>query len=100
MSDVPMPGYRHPSLPDIDPDKVDVHSVNYVKPQAIMATFEKPDQPITASLPIGILTLKKCCGPAPYVGRPFVYTWRALVADDGTNRAIGGEAQITYLPEW
>jgi hypothetical protein len=41
-----------------------------------------------------VLEKRKAWGPAPYVGRPFVYVWR--FATDQLGRAIAGEARIVY----
>jgi hypothetical protein len=43
------------------------------------------------------LTKQRCYGFAPYVGRPFIYTWFAAV--DELGRAIAGESTIEYLPD-
>jgi hypothetical protein len=42
------------------------------------------------------LRKERCAGSAPYVGRPFVYTW--TVATDDMGRAIATDAKIVYLP--
>lgn len=40
------------------------------------------------------MTKRKAYGPAPYVGRPFVYVWHVGV--DNLGRQIAGESQIVY----
>lgn len=46
----------------------------------------------------GYRTLEKhkAGGPAPYVGKPFMYTW--IVGIDDLGRAVATEAEIRYLP--
>jgi hypothetical protein len=44
-----------------------------------------------------LLTIRKAAGPAPYVGKPFAYTWK--VAVDSKDRWVAGSAEIVYLPE-
>lgn len=95
---VPMPGERHPSLPDIDPDDaVQYGMVEYLQPRPLQVSSD-PLELLDAPMQRGTMTLRRCSGPAPYVGRPFVYIWNVLVTDDGTNRAIGGRARIAYKP--
>jgi hypothetical protein len=43
-----------------------------------------------------ILHRQRCWGPAPYVGKPFVYMWNAAV--DELGRGIAGESRIEYIP--
>lgn len=46
-----------------------------------------------------VLTKSKAYGPAPYVGRPFIYTWP--VGTDQYGRMIAGDAKVTYtVDEW
>lgn len=54
-----------------------------------------PDVPITAA-PKGESLLRKriAIGPAPYVGRPFLYEW--YTATDQYGRSIAGESRIVY----
>jgi hypothetical protein len=42
------------------------------------------------------MTLIRCMawGPAPYVGRPFVYVWQ--FATDELGRAVAGDSYIFY----
>jgi hypothetical protein len=42
------------------------------------------------------LRKERAAGSAPYVGRPFAYTW--TVATDAMGRAIATDAKIMYLP--
>lgn len=44
-----------------------------------------------------VLDKRKAWGPAPYVGRPFVYAWQ--YATDQLGRAIAGESRIAYRDE-
>ena len=67
---------------------------------ASFASYTETEQPaITApSFKTIVLHRQKCWGPAPYVGKPFVYMWNAAV--DELGRGIAGESRIEYLPEW
>lgn len=47
-------------------------------------------------LKVRTLDVKRVTGPAPYVGKPFAYTWKAAVDDLG--RWVAGPAEIVYLP--
>lgn len=61
--------------------------------------FDSPrdDAPLPIP-PMQTITMCKhqAWGPAPYVGRPFVYVWTVGVDDVG--RAIAGESSIQYIP--
>ena len=58
-------------------------------------TFEAFEASLDMS--VHVLDLRTCWGPAPYVGRPFVYAWQ--VAVDELGRMVAGEAWRQYLPE-
>lgn len=64
---------------------------------ATRAQFAMFDEtaPIEPSRPPVVLTRRRAAGPAPYVGRPFVYTWD--VATDPWGRAVASEARIQYI---
>ena len=91
----PMPGERHPELPNIDPDSTRTSHVVW-------------NEPVVPVAPVGFMLMgdvefrqvvlyrQRVRGPAPFTGRPFMYEWDALVDDAG--RAIAGEARIVYLP--
>lgn len=54
---------------------------------------------LTADIPQRVrLTKQKAQGPAPYVGRPFVYGWST--ATDNLGRSIASDARVVYLEEW
>lgn len=54
------------------------------------------DAPITAGPREALLRKQIAVGPAPYVGRPFLYEWN--VATDQFGRSIAGESRIVYRP--
>ena len=56
------------------------------------ADIESPTQ--DATMNVLIMSRHRCVGPAPYVGRPFVYTWNVGV--DNLGRCIAGESRIVY----
>jgi len=61
------------------------------------AMFTEVESPVAApSFKTRLLHRQTCRGPAPYVGRPFVYEWFAAV--DELGRAIAGESHIEYIP--
>lgn len=99
MTKPPMPNTRHPSLPDLDVDAMMerrsrgpiVYMTSEPRPAWDPAVFYTDP-------PRSLLEWRRCGGPAPYVGRAFVYIWDCLVETDGTNRAIAGSARIEYLP--
>jgi hypothetical protein len=66
-----------------------------------LAAFREPmcEFPIDAETGFEVRTLRihRAVGPAPYVGRPFVYTWE--VAVDDFTRWVAGPARIQYLPD-
>lgn len=80
-----MPGYRHPSLPDVDPDLVDLEVL-------------KVPIPTRGGMAVTKMKRRKYWALAPYVGRPFFYTWAAFITADSTGRAIAGRARIAYPP--
>jgi hypothetical protein len=45
-------------------------------------------------MPTYTLTKRRCAGPAPYVGRPFIYAWWAAVDEFG--RGIAGDSARQY----
>lgn len=47
-------------------------------------------------IPNALLRRHAAIGPAPFVGQPFVYTWRFAV--DQSGRSIATESRIEYLP--
>lgn len=49
---------------------------------------------IEAPLPSIIMRKRRAAGPAPYVGRPFVYGWN--IGEDDLGRCIAGESRIFY----
>lgn len=53
--------------------------------------FPDPSHDVSRSM---TMTRRKCWGPAPYVGRPFVYVWMAGVDDLG--RCIASDSRIVY----
>ena len=100
--DVPMPGQRHPDLPDIDPASATHGYLFWDEPEPEVATYDGGFRLRAGPFDLirfkrRLLERKRCAGPAPYVGRPFRYEWWALV-DERTGRAIGGEAYIAYSP--
>jgi len=58
-------------------------------------TADDPSEPAVASSKPLTLRKHRCVGPAPYVGRPFVYTWNVAIDDYG--RMISGESKRMYL---
>lgn len=110
-SDVPSPGDCHPALrriahaivPMLDADQPDRLHIQIPLPPKLQPLKSDPG-PLTADdvlgPPTSLLTIRRAWGPAPYVGRPFVYTWR--VATDELGRHIAGwRTQIRYLSsEW
>ena len=78
------PGYPHDTL--ILP-----------KPQRMTASFAAAEEPLAPALPTYTLTRRRCAGPAPYVGRPFVYHWWAAVDEFG--RAIAADSTRQYNPD-
>lgn len=57
----------------------------------------EPLVPELGELPCHVLTKRKVMGPAPYVGRPFVYVWRCAI--DELGRAVAGPAHIVYTSD-
>ena len=97
--DVPMPGQRHPDMPDIDPTLA-THGYLFwdePEPESAWRIYDDPDSLGRIRFKRRLLERKRYAGLAPYVGRPFWYEWWALV-DERTGRAIGGEAYIVYCP--
>jgi hypothetical protein len=54
-------------------------------------------EPVSSSLDVRTLDVRRAWGPAPYVGRPFAYMWD--VAMDEFGRWVAGPSEIKYLPE-
>lgn len=54
-----------------------------------------PTEPLNPALRI---TKRRAAGPAPYVGRPFVYAWN--VSEDDYGRRCAGESRIVYTDRW
>lgn len=85
MNQIPMPGDRHPSLPDFDPDLVNLEVL-------------KVPIPTRGGMAVTTMHRRKYWAPAPYIGRPFIYTWAGFITNDNTGRAIVGRAHIAYPP--
>jgi hypothetical protein len=66
------------------------------QPLRLFATQIDSIEEVSVAPRVTRLTKQRCWGPAPYVGKPFVYTWFAAV--DELGRAIAGESTIQYLP--
>jgi hypothetical protein len=96
----PMPGTCHPDLLAIRDrvlpllERSDPGPVVYLESDLEEAA-SPPGGALSRAMPERAhLTMRKCWGPAPYVGRPFAYVWKVAVDDNG--RAIAGEARIEY----
>jgi hypothetical protein len=64
-------------------------------PRLSVAPFGKDSQKPIESMPAPLMmTRKRCARPAPYVGRPFCYTWEFGV--DNLGRAVAGDAKMQY----
>jgi hypothetical protein len=103
---VPMPGECHPAyllMPwlkewlDGKGPYASRQVVLVAKP-ARPQTFIAPEAQSVQAVGLEYYTLyrQRCGGPAPYVGRPFVYEW--FIAVDELGRALAGRARIVYLP--
>ena len=69
-----------------------------IAPRFNLASYTEIDLPsrTAPSFKTIILHRQRCWGPAPYVGKPFVYMWNAAV--DELGRGIAGESHIEYIP--
>lgn len=63
----------------------------------LVAAYGAPAYPLAPKVGTRILTIKRAFGPAPYVGRGFVYMWD--VAIDDLGRWVAGPTRIKLL-EW
>lgn len=69
--------------------------VRVLKPRSLTIPEMSTDGPPDVSQDTITLTRRRCYGAAPYVGRPFVYTWDVVV--DGLGRAVAGDdVRIRY----
>lgn len=100
----PMPNEVHPAYSDkaqwirdwLDGKypSFDQHTLRLSVPRRA-AFMAEAAYPISADLPrVATMTRKHCAGPAPYVGRPFIYVWD--VAVDGYGRAVAADSRIEY----
>lgn len=102
---MPMPGEFHPAYERhrrwllawlnewpglVSPDLHDV-----AVPVLPKVQWANDDSPAVRDIQTVILTKRWACGPAPYVGRPFVYAWRVGV--DKYGRMVAGDARIQYV---
>ena len=103
MSDItsPPPTETHPAYAGIQvPLGRDDGFADFRLPivRSVQTSFNEPPDPMGPGAEIRVLTVKRCCGPAPYAGRPFAYHWKVAVDDLG--RAIVGDSWIEYLPKY
>lgn len=102
---VPMPDTHHPYYSDDEAAAIrsaivnGLHTIQWLDTQSMPdAAFADPAPPLTSTLPVTTLTVKKCAGPAPFVGDPYLndarYYWRVAVDDLG--RHVAGEAELTW----
>jgi hypothetical protein len=104
MASFPMPGEVHPAYADqpylVDfaagkmPDLRD-HIVLPVLQRPSIAAFDDP-APTTLSFKQRIMTRREIAAVAPYVGRPYAYSWFAAVDELG-RWVAEPEARIRYL---
>jgi hypothetical protein len=100
------PGTHHPALEGIAKgvrgaiDAGNRHDIVYPVPSKPVFAREIPTAWEFEPMKTKTMRVERCAGPAPYVGRPFCYTWRAAVDDVG--RWVGGtEVELQYIaPEW
>jgi hypothetical protein len=69
---------------------------NYLVPVSRRARFCEGGSVYPDTISCAALTKRRAFGLAPYVGRPFVYTW--WIATDQQGRSIAGGSRIEYLP--
>jgi hypothetical protein len=108
---VPMPQTWHPAYDESAAfvrDYLAKTSDGYVRvyePRALEARYEEPgEESIFGSSPPApvTLTVKKCAGPAPFVGDPRMfkvwYVWK--VAVDSLGRHIAGDAEMVWREDF
>ncbi len=104
MTHIPMPGEIHPAYADqathlqswlagAGPPYVQVPVLHRPSIHWSAPADEKVSaEPVVAGCTI---TRRTCFGPAPYVGRPFGYTWPDGV--DELGRCVAGDAEHAWL---
>ena len=72
------------------------YTLMVAKPLPLAAMLTEAPEPFAPfDVPTHRLEVKRAWGPAPHVGRPFVYMWD--VAVDRLNRWVAGPTRIEYL---
>jgi hypothetical protein len=99
---VPMPLDWHPAYADktwlldwLGDDQQDLLRLPVMRGRDFIA--ETLSSPVGPSLGSMTLTKRQASGPAPYVGRPYVYLW--MTATDEVGRSIAGESKRRYDPK-
>lgn len=89
---------RYPWLRDWlnEPDGRDHLVIMFPRPVRVW-TEADADVTTVPEPPRHMLTRRKARGPAPYVGRPYVYQWR--VAVDGLGRQVAGSVEIQWTAQ-
>lgn len=94
----PMPGETHPAYERhraaiarwLDTPRHPYGEVMRVAFPRVSRAVWEPEPTATGLAPLArTLTRRKAFGPAPYVGRPFVYLW--YVGEDDLGRMVAGE---------
>lgn len=108
MSDsgyIPEPDSAHPfwrAQADGIREFLDRPAVTAHLPRSRSVTYASREQELEVAPTTITLTVKKCAGPAPFVGDPRVtqggYVWRVAVDDLG--RHVAGPATLSLRPKW